>query len=161
MIEDLEPFPDAPQVGEVSEPSTYWATPEMLEVPHELICEVSAQVEEVTIHGRTERVAHLGNGFTTMIPEGIDAMGETTLRGFLVWDRYLWIDYHTKPAGRVLVIERASLCRRANRTSTKHFGWYNVNHVGPARLHRGESVPVNHDVVSYALRVTPVGTQGE
>ncbi|MBB3037004.1 hypothetical protein [Hoyosella altamirensis] len=90
MIEDLEPFPDAPQVGEVCEPSTYWATPEMRSVPRELTCEVAAQVEEVTIHGRTERVAHLGNGFTTMIPDGIDAVGETTLRGFLVWDRYLW-----------------------------------------------------------------------
>ncbi|HEY5852871.1 MAG TPA: hypothetical protein VIW24_02170 [Aldersonia sp.] len=81
MIEDLEPFPDAPTVGEVCEPQTYWATPEMLGVPRELVCEVAARVEEVTTVGGVELVAHLGHGFTTMVPRRIDAIGVTTLTG--------------------------------------------------------------------------------
>ncbi|WP_278312454.1 hypothetical protein [Lolliginicoccus levis] len=156
MIEDLEPFPDAPRVGEVCEPSTYWASPGMVEVPDEMICEVTASVEEVTVHGRRERVAHLGEGFTTEIPDGIEALGETTLTGCLVWDRYLWLDYRTQPAGRVLVTERASLYRRAVRVPTGDLGWYSVHHVGPARRLRGERLPESHDVVAHALLVALV-----
>ncbi|WP_235900394.1 hypothetical protein [Lolliginicoccus suaedae] len=156
MIEDLEPFPDAPCVGEVCEPSTYWATPGILEVPDEMICEITAFVEEVTVRGQTERVAHLGEGFTTMVPESLNAIGETTLAGCLVWDRYLWLDYRTQPTGRVRVAERASLCRRAVRAPTGPPGWHSVRHVGPARRLRGARVSDDYEVVSHALLVSLV-----
>lgn len=156
MIEDLEPFPDTPAVGELCEPTTYWSTPDAMELPADVVRDVEATVDEVTIDGRTERVARFESGFTTMIPDYIDVIGEATLAGCLVWDRYLWTNYHTKPVGQVLVTERVSMLRRTARTPSKHPGWYTVEHVGPVTLHRGDTVPEGFDIVSYALSVTLV-----
>lgn len=111
MIEDLEGWPDDPSAGQVCEPTTYWATPATMDLPAELVCEVAARVEEVTVDDRRERVAHLGAGFTTIVPDGVVAAGETTLTGCLVWDRYMWMEVRTVPSGHLRVAERASLLR--------------------------------------------------
>jgi len=96
----------------------------------------------VTIDGRTERIAHLGRGFTTMVPDYIDVTGQTPLTGCPVWDRNLWLNFRTEPSGQVLVTERASLLRRAARTPTTYPGVYSVDHQGPSILHRGGTVPL-------------------
>jgi len=120
-----------------------------------MACDVDAIVDEVTIDGRTERVARLGSGFTTMISDYIDVIGETTLNGCLVWDRYLWSDFRTVPSGQLLVTGRASLLRRAVLTSTTYPAVYSVDYEGPITLHHGSTVPEGSGIVSLALSVVP------
>ncbi|MFM1723079.1 hypothetical protein ABEU20_001640 [Rhodococcus sp. PAM 2766] len=122
-----------------------------MELPAEMVSDVNAIVDEVTIDGRTERIAHLGRGFTTMVPDYIDVTGQTPLTGCLVWDRNLWLNFRTEPSGQVLVTERASLLRRAARTPTTYPGVYSVDHQGPSILHRGGTVPAGFGVVARAL----------
>ena len=153
MIEDLEPFPDAPKVGQVCEPTTYWGTPAAINLPAALTSTITARVEETTIDGRTESIAHLGDGFTTMLRPGFGRTGDVKFTGCLIWDRYLWLDYRTVPTGRALVTERALVIQRAIHTPTSYPGWYSVAHEGPKILHRG-TVPDGHDIVAYALAVT-------
>lgn len=154
MIEDLEPWQDEPAVGDVCEPTTYWATAGAMDLPDDLMREVSARVETVTIDGRLEQIAHLGDGFTTMLPHHLPVTGEVTLKGCLVWDRYLWTDYLTQPTGRALVTDRVPLIQRAVRTPTEYPGWYGVTYEGQKKLHRGSTVPEKCDIVAYALSVT-------
>ncbi|MCW2298457.1 hypothetical protein [Rhodococcus erythropolis] len=66
MLEDLEPWRDTPMPGDTCEPTTYWASPEMLDLPAEVCCEIDARIATVTLDGRTEHIAHLGHGFTTL-----------------------------------------------------------------------------------------------
>ncbi|MGV9748305.1 hypothetical protein ACWDTG_25875 [Rhodococcus zopfii] len=90
MIEDLEPWPDEPDVGQVCEPATQWIAPDTMDLPTELVRTISAQVEEIETDAGVERRAHLDHGFSTMLPPGLDITGNTTLTGCLFWDRYLW-----------------------------------------------------------------------
>lgn len=156
MIEDLEPFPDMPQAGDVCEPTTYWTTPERLNLPSEVGCTVSARIEEVAVDGRTERIAYLGCGVSTLLPEYIEGDGDVTLAGCLVWDRYLWMDCRTIPAGKMLVNSRQYLTQRvAGRTPTQHAGWYTENREGLLDLRADlGGMPDNREVVSYALSVS-------
>ena len=105
MLEDMEPWPDEPGVGAVCAPTTFWASPDRMDLPDEVCSEVPARVEVVTTDGRTEWVAHLGNGFTTMMAGG-GLVGDVVLYGCLVWDRYLWLNFRAKPKGSVRVLER-------------------------------------------------------
>ncbi|WP_305091643.1 hypothetical protein [Prescottella sp. R16] len=149
MIEDLEPFPDQPEVGDVFEPTTYWTDT----APDELVTEVAARIEKVTADDRIERLADLGDGFTTIVPSYIDAAGETVLSGCLMWDRYLWIDYHTQPTGRVQLIERVPLFQHVVRTPTQYPNWYSVTYDGPQSLRPGHTHLDDYQVAAYALRV--------
>lgn len=128
----------------------------MLGLPRDMACDIDAIIDEVTTDGRTECVARLGSGFTTMVPDHIEGIGETTLTGCLVWDRYLWSDFRTEPSGQLLVTERASLLRRAVHTSTTYPGVYSVDYEGPIILHHGSTVPEGFGVVSLASSVTLV-----
>lgn len=152
MLEDLEPFPDVPSVGDVCEPATYWATPTMMDLPAGIVCEIGARVEETTIAGQQERIAHLPDGFQTMIPTYVDVIGETTLTGCLVWDRYLWMDYRSTPTGRALVLERAALYRRRRRPMAGR-GWSVLDCDGPTMLISDAPSSATHGIVWNALRV--------
>lgn len=154
MIEDLEWWPDTPEVGQMCEPTTYWATPEMMDMPEVLMCTIAARVEESEFDGRVEAIAHLGQGFTTMLPRDLALTGAVTLTGWLVWDRYLWTDYRTKPTGRVLVTERIPVIQRVVAPATERSGWYTVAYEGPKTLHRSSTIPNDHRIVAYALSVT-------
>ena len=153
MIEDLEPWPDEPKVGQVCEPTTYWVTPEMMDLPAELVCTIPARVEAIETGDRVERMAHLHDVFTTMLPAGLDATSDTMLTGCLMWDRYLWTDFRTQPAGRVLVTERVPLIQRSTRSTVEQPGWYTSSYEGPRIMHRASTIPEGHDVVAYALSV--------
>ncbi|WP_246442256.1 hypothetical protein [Rhodococcus triatomae] len=163
MLEDLEPFPDDPAVGDRCEPTTYWAAPDMLGLPAELWCRVEARIEEVHVDGHRERVAHLGEGFTTMLPDAVEAFpdtaGRTSLTGCLVRDRHLWADYRTRPTGSGRVLERNWLIQHAIRDPTRSPGWFSVSHDGPLRVHHGGSLPPNHAVVwsALSLELIPAG----
>ncbi|UTM35386.1 hypothetical protein MX572_12335 [Rhodococcus pyridinivorans] len=89
MIEDLEPWPDPPAPGQVCEPTTSWITPGASDCIRELARHVPARVEQVTVDDRVELLAHLGHGFTTVLPPQLDTLGDVVLTGHLVWDRYL------------------------------------------------------------------------
>jgi hypothetical protein len=154
MIEDLEFWSDEPAPGQTCEPTTYWAGPGMTECVAELVHEVHARVEEITVDGRVEQLAHLGHGFTTMLPDHLDTVGDATLTGHLVWDRYLWTVYRTQPAGRALVTERHPVIQRAVGTPTEHAGWYSVEYQGPRTVHRHGPVPDGYSIVAYALSMT-------
>ncbi|ETT25789.1 hypothetical protein QM787_22190 [Rhodococcus ruber] len=154
MIEDLEFWPDEPAPGQVCEPTTYWAGPGMPECVPELVHEVSARVEQITVAGRVEQLAHLGHGFTTMLRDHLDTVGDVTLTGHLVWDRYLWTDYRTRPTGRALVTARRPVIQRAVGTPTEYAGWYSVEYQGPRTVHRDGPVPDGYSIVAYALSVT-------
>lgn len=62
MIEDLEPWPDEPEVGQVCEPATQWITPDTMDLPGELVRTIAARVEELETDAGVERRAHLGTG---------------------------------------------------------------------------------------------------
>ncbi|WP_241011279.1 hypothetical protein [Rhodococcus sp. PSBB049] len=119
MIEDLEPWLDEPEVGQVCEPATQWITPDTMDLPAELVRTIAARVEELETDAGVERRAHLGHGFSTMLPSGLDVTGDTTVTGCLFWDRYLWTSYRTQPAGRVLVTDRRPVIQRAVGTPTE------------------------------------------
>ncbi|MGB2948873.1 MAG: hypothetical protein WBB62_16040 [Rhodococcus sp. (in: high G+C Gram-positive bacteria)] len=153
MIEDLEPFPDAPAIGDTYSPTTFWAAPADVGLSSELSCEVSVEVEEVVTDLGVERVAHLAHGFTTLLPAHIRGNGRVTLNGCLVWDRYLWMDYRTRPSGRATVISRHPVTQRATQEPTSHPGWYSVTYEGPKVLQPQGYIPPDHQVVSYALSV--------
>ncbi|RPA06146.1 hypothetical protein [Gordonia sp. OPL2] len=131
MLEDLEPWPDEPKSGAICAPTTFWASPDTMELPPEVCTTLKVQVEAQQVGGRTERIAHLGGGFSTVIGTGDGDIGEMTLTGCLVWDRYLWIDYRTQPEGDVRVRRRGHLVQRETLTPTKHDGWFSVSYTGP------------------------------
>ncbi|MFD4784397.1 hypothetical protein ACFWNH_25625 [Rhodococcus qingshengii] len=147
MLEDLEPWRDTPMPGDTCEPTTYWASPEMLDLPAEVCCEIDARIATVTIDGRTEHIAHLGNGFTTLIGDDVGAVGKTRLRGCLVWDRYLWTRYRTQPTGRVRVKERPGhLVQHEALLTTIHPGLFNVVFDGPTVYCETSWVPTDFGV---------------
>ncbi len=155
MIEDLEPWPDAPEVGQVCEPTTYWAASGRMELPTELMCTIPARIERIVSGDHPERTADLGHGFTTMLPRDLAvADSAQNLTGCLVWDRYLWLDYRTEPTGRVLVTERVPVIQRAETAPTAYPDQHSVVYVGPKTLCRGGIVPENFHVVAHALSVT-------
>lgn len=156
MIEDLEPFPDAPAVGELCSPATFWAGPGELGLPADMMYEVEARVDEVVTETGIERVAHLQNGFATLLPDHIEGRGAVVLKGALVWDRYLWLNYRTRPSGQVRVLARHPVTQRVTRTPTRHAGWFSVTYDGSRELQRDGHVPPEHHVVSYALSVAIV-----
>lgn len=141
MLQDMEPWPDEPAVGAVFSPTTYWASPEQMELPAEVCSDVFARVEAVTTDGRTEWVAHLGNGFTTMMSDG-SVVGDVMLHGCLVWDRYLWLDFRTRPQGSLRLLDRSGvLAQRENWVATQHPGVFSVTPYGAMEYHRSGSMP--------------------
>ncbi|MCZ4517111.1 hypothetical protein O4220_01190 [Rhodococcus ruber] len=141
MLEDMEPWPDEPAVGAVFTPTTYWASPEQMELPAKVCTEVPARVEAVDIDGRTEWVAHVDDGFTTMMGDGA-VVGDVTLHGCLMWDRYLWLDFRSKPRGSLRVLDRAGLlAQRRQLIPTRHLGAFSVTYSGALEYHQRGSIP--------------------
>jgi hypothetical protein len=154
MLEYLEPWPDAPRPGDVCEPTTFWASHEDMDLPAEVCTVTEAFVETVTSDGTSERIAHLGRGFTTVLSGNADITGHLTLRGCLVWDRYLWTDYHTRPKGRLRVLDRAGhLVQHENLKTTKHAGVLAVSSDGPLKFLPGNQVEPGFGVRWNALSV--------
>lgn len=146
MLEDMEPWPDEPAVGAVFIPATYWASPEQMELPAEVCTEVPARVEAVDTDGRTEWTAHLGDGFTTMMSDG-SVVGDVMLHGCLVWDRYLWLDFKTRPQGSLRVLDRAGLVvQRRELIPTRHPGAFSVTYSGALEYHQRDSVPAGFGI---------------
>ncbi|OZD06972.1 hypothetical protein CH275_07130 [Rhodococcus sp. 06-235-1A] len=146
MLEDMEPWPDEPAVGAVFTPTTYWASREQMELPAEVCTEVAARVDAVTADGRTEWVAHLGNGFSTMMGDG-RLVGDVILHGCLVWDRYLWLDFRSKPRGSLRVLDRAGvLVQQEAWIATRHPGVFSVVPSGPLEYHQRDSVPAGFGI---------------
>ncbi|MEH6796869.1 MAG: hypothetical protein V7694_22330 [Rhodococcus sp. (in: high G+C Gram-positive bacteria)] len=159
MLEDLEPFPDEPVVGAVFTPTTYWASPEQMQLPAEVCTEVPARVEAVDIDGRTERIAHLGNGFTTMMGDG-SVVGDVILHGCLVWDRYLWIDFWARPRGSLRLLDRAGfLVQRQKWNATRHPGAFSVTYEGGLEYHQRGSTPEGFGVrwEASVVEIVPSG----
>ncbi|OBA35469.1 hypothetical protein ACRAJ3_07475 [Rhodococcus pyridinivorans] len=154
MIEDLEPWPDPPAPGQVCEPTTSWITPGASDCIRELARHVPARVEQVTVDDRVELLAHLGHGFTTVLPPQLDTLGDVVLTGHLVWDRYLWMLYRIRPHGRARVAERHPVIQRTRRIPTADAGWYGVEYEGPRTVHRFGPIPDGYSIVAYALLVT-------
>lgn len=154
MIEDLEPWPDQPTPGQVCRPTTYWTTPGATDCIRELVRDIPARVEQITVDDRVELLAHLGHGVTTVLPPQLDTLGDVVLRGHLVWDRYLWMVYRTRPEGRVLVAERHPVIQRTRRIPTEDAGWYGVEYEGARAVHRYGPIPDGYSIVAYALLVT-------
>lgn len=159
MLEDLEPWPHAPDSGSMCAPTTFWATREMMELPPDVCCTISARVEAVDVDGRVERIADLGNGFTTMIGIGDGETGDVTLSGCLVWDQYLWIDYRTQPTGSVRITRRGHLVQRRVLSETRYDGWFSVSYVGPVEYRDAGHVEKGYDIRWNALTVEFVGCE--
>lgn len=160
MLEDMEPWPDEPAVGAVFSPTTYWASPEQMELPPQVCAEVPARVEAVHIDGRTERIAHLGDGFTTMMGDE-DPIGDVLLHGCLVWDRYLWLDHKTRPRGNLRVVDRAGfLAQREAWIATRHPGVFSVAPYGALEYYQRGSLPEGFGVRWDASVVETVAFDG-
>lgn len=86
---------------------------------------------------------------------GSDAItGDTTLRGCLIWDRYLWLDFRTHPEGSLRVTDRPGhLVQHENLTATKHSGVFGVSHDGPTRFAATSMVPSGFGVLWNVLTV--------
>ncbi|KQU54058.1 hypothetical protein ASG84_23825 [Rhodococcus sp. Leaf278] len=158
MLEDMEPWPDEPGVGAVCSPTTYWASPDRMDLPAEVCSDVPARVEAVTVDGRTEWIAHLGDGFTTMMADG-GLVGDVILHGCLVWDRYLWLDFRSKPRGSLRVVDRTGvLVQRRQLIPTRHPGAFSVTYSGVLEYHQRDSVPAGFGVRWKASVVETVGS---
>ncbi|CCQ14314.1 putative uncharacterized protein [Rhodococcus sp. AW25M09] len=141
MLEDMEPWPDEPAVGAVFTPTTSWASPDTMDLPAEVCSDVPARVEAVTTGGRTEWVAHLGDGFTTMMSDG-SVVGDVMLHGCLMWDRYLWMDFRTRPQGSLRVLDRPGvLAQHQVLTPTRHPGAFSVTYDGAMDYYQWGSMP--------------------
>ncbi|MDI9893482.1 hypothetical protein QM797_01985 [Rhodococcus sp. IEGM 1381] len=152
----MEPWPDEPAVGAVCTPTTLWASPDSMDLPAEVCSDVPARVEAVTVDGRTEWVAHLGNGFTTMMGDG-SVVGDVILHGCLVWDRYLWLDFKTRPQGSVRVLDRAGfLAQHEELSPTRHPGMFSVTPYGRMEYREHGSLPMNFGVQWNVLLVETV-----
>ncbi len=130
------------------EPTTFWAFPDVMELPPEVCTEIPARIEEVSVGGRTERIAHLGHGFTTIVVvDHDDLVGDVTLRGCLVWDRYLWMEYRTRLQGRLRLVERRGhLAVREDLAPTAHAGMFSVTPSGPVTYFRSGEIPEHFGV---------------
>ncbi|MFY2789369.1 hypothetical protein [Rhodococcus sp. MALMAid1271] len=160
MLEDREAWPDEPAVGSVFTPTTCWASPDTMDLPAEVCSDVPARVEAVTVAGRTERVAHLGNGFTTMLHDG-DLVGDVMLHGCLVWDRYLWMDFHTRTSGHLRMLDRSGvLAQRMERSPTRHPGSFAVTYHGALKYCQWGSMPEEFGIRWEASLVETFGPGG-
>ncbi|NIL92415.1 hypothetical protein RhoFasSB10_04775 [Rhodococcus fascians] len=160
MLENMEPWPDEPAVGAVFTPTTYWASPDQMDLPAQMCAEVPARVGTVTVDGLTEWVAHLGNGFTTMMGDG-GLVGDVTLRGCLVWDRYLWLDFRTRPRGTLRIHDRAGLLvQRRELIPTRHPGAFSVTYSGALEFHERDSIPAGFGGQWRASIVETVASTG-
>lgn len=162
LLEDLEPFPDMPSVGDDFAPTTFWldagSTIYERRVPSEICTRVAARIEPRTYGDRTEWVAHIGSEFETVLP-GDHKPGTAELHGCLFWDRYLQLDHRTVPAGSMRLISRSDcLVQRRRLTPTQYPGVYAPVYSGPLRLVDGSAVPDDHDIWLHALRVRTSGT---
>ncbi|MBY6540364.1 hypothetical protein HQ325_16945 [Rhodococcus sp. BP-349] len=124
MLDDEEWWPDDPEPGALCSPTTYWADASEIGLPREVVSEVAASIVTVRVERGIERVAHLGDGFTTMLSAGDTPVGEAVLTGALVWDRYLWTDFRTPTTGRVRVLNFVGyVVQQVTRHPTVHSGW--------------------------------------
>ena len=159
LLEDLEPFPDSPEPGDVFAPTTYWvdAATGIIEhqpVPVSVCSYVPATVRRSDGSGdQIEWVAELGGGFTTLL-RGDHTPGRTLLHGCLMWDRYLWLDYRTSPSGHLRLLDRAGhLTQRRHLTPTLHPGWFDVRYVGPPHHAPTGDIPDEHHSRFNTLKV--------
>ena len=160
MLEDMEPWPDEPAVGAVFTPTTYWASPDRMDLPAEVCTDVPARVEAVDIDGRTEWIAHLGDGFTTMMSDG-SIVGDVMLHGCLVWDRYLWLDFRTRPRGSACVLDRPGfLAQHEERSPTPHPGMFSVTPYGRMEYLEHGALPMSFGVQWNVLLVETIASNG-
>ncbi|WCB39464.1 hypothetical protein [Gordonia polyisoprenivorans] len=166
-MEDLEPFPDRPEPGDVFTPGTFWinTTDSIVgneRLPHAICAHVTARVTASSAagEGRSEWVADLGGGCTTML-RGDHAPGDNTLHGCLMWDRYLWTDYRTEPTGRLLLVSRAGfITQRCAHIPTQRSGWFVSDHNGPLLyIPTDDDIPDSHDVRFNVLLVETTNAQ--
>ena len=154
LLEDREPFDDAPAVGEVFTPTTRWVDAHQESIPPEICSDVPAQVEAHSIGGRVEWVAHLPGGFSTMLSGDRHDEGDHVLHGCLLWDRYLWIDVATTPVGALRLVERAGLVfQRTQLVASRHPGVYTPHHDGPMLYTSASTVTRDYWIHYSALRV--------
>jgi hypothetical protein len=132
MLDDVERWPDDPTPGVLCSPTTYWLDDAKMGLPREVVSEVVASIIPVQVDGGVERVAHIGDEFTTLLGTGEAPVGEAVLTGCLVWDRYLWTTYRTPPSGQVRVLNFAGcVVQRVTRHPTAHPGWFTPEPYGP------------------------------
>lgn len=156
LLEDLEPFPDRPVVGDDFAPTTFWldAESEIYEspIPAEICTRVTARVDARRDGDHIEWVADLG-GFQTMLP-GAHEPGVVELHGCLFWDRYLFLNYRPEPTGSVRLVSRSDcLVQRRRLIPTRHPGWFTPEYSGSLRLVDGSAVPDDHGLRLRALQV--------
>ncbi|MFD5807159.1 hypothetical protein [Rhodococcus sp. 11-3] len=138
MLVDLEPSYERLHVGDTIEGTTEWCLPHML--PPELISRnLPAHVERVpaSTPGGFDRVAHLGDGVSALLPPGYPEDGRDTVSGCLLYDRYLGVFHRTVPTARGRIVRRGWITQLANRTPTRYPGWYSVHPSGPPTLWEG------------------------
>ena len=158
LLEDLEPFPDQPKPGDLFTPTTFWvdthnAILDNQPLPAAVCSHVPAVIRQVTSNGPAEWVADLGDGFTTMLP-GDHTAGEAILHGCLMWDRYLWLTYHTQPTGQLRLINRAGhIIQHRHHTPTPQTGWFAIHYSGPPHYAPAGDIPAEHDIRFNTLTV--------
>lgn len=154
LLEDREPFDDAPAVGEVFAPATRWIDAHQETIPPEICSDVLARVEAHDTGGRVEWVAHLPGGFATILSGDRHAPGDHVLHGCLLWDRYLWIDVATAPVGDLRLVERAGLIvQRTHLAASRHPGVYTPHQYGPMLFTSASTVTDDYWIHYSALRV--------
>ena len=141
MLDDEEWWPDDPRPGALCFPTTYWADESEMGLPGEVVSEVAVSIAAVEVDGGVERIAHLGDGFTTLLGAGVGPVGDATLTGCLVWDRYLWTGFRTPPTGRVRVLDFAGfVVQQVTRHATAHPGWSSPEPHGPLQYRSAGNV---------------------
>lgn len=109
-----------------------------------------AYVGTVTVAGHAERIAHLGKGFTTVLSGNAGATGHVTLRGCLIWDRYLWTEYQAQPKRFLRLMERVGhLVQHEAFNATKHAGVFAVSSESPMKLLRRNHVRARGFVIHW------------
>ncbi|MGZ8179539.1 hypothetical protein ACXVUM_16545 [Williamsia sp. SKLECPSW1] len=164
LLEDLEPFPDRPDPGEVFAPTTYWvdATADIIDrqpVPAAVCSHIPATIRPVEVGSdQLEWVADLGGGFTTLL-HGDHIAGDTVLCGCLMWDRYLWVDFRTQPTGHLRLLDRAGhVTQHRHLSPTTHLGWFDVHYDGPPTYASTGDVPSEYEIRLNALEVAVLPT---
>lgn len=158
LLEDLEPFPDRPEPGELFTPTTFWVDTRTAILDNQLlpaaVCShVPAVISRASDNGHVEWVADLGDGFTTMLP-GDHTAGEALLHGCLMWDRYLWLTYRTESTGQLRLVDRAGhIIQRRHLTPTPLPGWFDIHYSGPPLYTPAGDIPAEHDIRFNALTV--------
>lgn len=158
LLEDLEPFPDRPDEGDVFTPTTYWvdAADRIIDrqpLPTSVCSRIPATVRRIDTGDRVEWVADLGGGFTTLL-HGDHTAGDTVLHGCLMWDRYLWLDFRTEPTGHLTLLARAGhVTQHRQLVKTVHPGWFDIRYDGPLSYFTFGNVPHDHETRFNVLKV--------